>query len=150
MTANHLLGAVAAAALGLAAGIGGVTFFYARGVSYLTNDPAACANCHVMQEVYDGWRKSSHHAVAVCNDCHTPHGLIGKYLTKGLNGYHHSVAFTSGDFHEPIQIKSRNREIAERQCRFCHGELAAAIEGPHAGGEALACLSCHRSVGHLH
>jgi hypothetical protein len=28
---------------GLAAGVGGYTFIYARGASYLTNDPKACA-----------------------------------------------------------------------------------------------------------
>ena len=37
-------------------GIGAYTFVYARGASYLTNDPAACVNCHVMREPYDGWR----------------------------------------------------------------------------------------------
>jgi formate-dependent nitrite reductase cytochrome c552 subunit len=35
-----------------------------------TNDPAACANCHVVKDQYDGWLKSSHRAVAVCSDCH--------------------------------------------------------------------------------
>ena len=31
---------------GVAAGVGGFTFVYARGYSYLTNDPKACVNCH--------------------------------------------------------------------------------------------------------
>ncbi|HUF79037.1 MAG TPA: cytochrome c nitrite reductase small subunit, partial [Thermoanaerobaculia bacterium] len=34
--------------LGAAAGLGAFTFGYAKGYSYLTNDPAACANCHLM------------------------------------------------------------------------------------------------------
>ena len=68
--------------LGLLLGVGGYTFIYARGASYLTNNPHACANCHVMQEQYSGWLNSSHRAVAVCNDCHTPHDVIGKYTTK--------------------------------------------------------------------
>jgi len=37
---------------GLATGIGGYTFIYARGGSYLTNNPKACANCHIMQDHY--------------------------------------------------------------------------------------------------
>ena len=57
---------------GLAVGIGGYTFVYARGASYLTNDPAACANCHIMREQYDGWTAGSHRAAAACNYCHTP------------------------------------------------------------------------------
>src|SRR6186713_1211704 len=97
--------------IGLTIGIGGYTFVYAKGASYMTNDPAACANCHVMQAHYDAWRKSSHHAVAVCNDCHTPANFVGKYMTKASNGWHHSVAFTSGDFHEPIEARTVNKEI---------------------------------------
>ena len=46
--------------IGIAVGIGVYTFAYARGWSYLTDDPAACANCHVMTEQFDGWLKSSH------------------------------------------------------------------------------------------
>ena len=33
---------------GMAAGLGTFTFVYAQGSSDLPNDPAACANCHVM------------------------------------------------------------------------------------------------------
>jgi hypothetical protein len=35
-------------AVGLLVGIDGYTFIYARGYSYLTNDPAACVNCHML------------------------------------------------------------------------------------------------------
>ena len=143
-------GAVVVALLfGIAAGVGGFTFVYARGASYLTNDPRACANCHVMDDWYGAWTKSSHHAVAVCNDCHTPPGLVRKYWVKARNGYHHSTAFTFGGFHEPIQISSANRAVTEEACRNCHGELASAIEGPHAGGAETSCVRCHDSVGHL-
>jgi cytochrome c nitrite reductase small subunit len=135
-------------ALGLAAGVGGFTFLYAKGGSYLTNNPSACANCHIMQEQYDGWLKSSHRAVAVCNDCHTPQGPIDKYAAKASNGFWHSYGFTTGDFPEPIRIKPRNREIVEAACRKCHADLAQAIEGPHAAASPLACVRCHASVGH--
>src|SRR5262245_37610632 len=122
-------GLVLATAIGLAAGVGGYTFVYARGASYLTNNPAACANCHVMQDYYTGWLASSHRAVATCNDCHTPHGLVPKYLTKASNGFWHSFAFTSGRFPEPLRIKPRNRAIAESSCRGCHGDVVEAMDG---------------------
>jgi len=64
-----LLVVVLGALIGAAAGIGGYTFVYARGYSYFTNDPAACANCHAMDAYYASWMKSRHHAAAVCNDC---------------------------------------------------------------------------------
>jgi cytochrome c nitrite reductase small subunit len=76
-----------ALAVGIAAGLGAYTFLYAKGYSYLTNDPQACVNCHVMRDQYDGWVKSSHRSVAACNDCHTPPGLVGKYATKARNGF---------------------------------------------------------------
>jgi len=144
-----LLAIVLGASLGVAAGIGGYTFIYAKGFSYMTNDPAACANCHIMDDFYNAWRKSSHHAVAVCNDCHTPHNFLGKYMTKASNGYHHSFAFTTGRFHEPIQITPRNRAITEAACRYCHQNIVQQIDNFYRGNDSLSCLRCHASVGHM-
>ena len=135
-----------AMAIGLVAGLGGYTFVYARGASYLTNDPAACANCHVMQDYYSGWLASSHRAVAVCNDCHTPHGFLPKYMTKASNGFWHSFAFTTGRFPEPLRIKPRNRAIAEASCRSCHQEIVEAIDPEP--GSPTGCVRYHGAVGH--
>ena len=79
----------------------------------MTDDPKACANCHVMRENLESWMKSSHGKVAVCNDCHTPPGLIPKYTTKAINGFFHSFAFTTGRFPDDIQITKRNFNVAE-------------------------------------
>ena len=49
---------------GAVVGLGGFTFTYAQGFSYLSNDPAACMNCHIMREQFDGWSNGSHKAVA--------------------------------------------------------------------------------------
>ena len=140
----------AALGSGATVGIGGFTFFYARGASYLTDRPEACANCHVMSGHYDAWTKSSHHAVAVCNDCHTPHNFVGKYSVKALNGFNHSLAFTTGRFPEPIHITSLNMSVAEQSCRYCHADIVEQIDAI-AGGDnsSLACIRCHPDVGHL-
>lgn len=141
---------VVGALVGLAVGVGAYTFVYAKGASYLTNDPEACANCHVMSEQFAGWTKSSHRSVAVCNDCHTPPGLVAKYVTKAENGFWHSFAFTTGWFHEPIGITPRNRAVTESACRKCHADVVAAIEGPpSAEAKPLSCIRCHGSVGHF-
>ena len=137
-----------AAAAGIAAGTGAYTFVYAKGASYLTNDPAACANCHVMADYYSGWMASSHRSVAVCNDCHTPAGLLPKYATKASNGFWHSFAFTTGRFPDPLRIKPHNRRIAEASCHKCHAEIVAAIDGTHANAEGSECIRCHGAVGH--
>jgi cytochrome c nitrite reductase small subunit len=135
-------------AIGVVAGIGGYTFIYARGYSYMTDDPAACVNCHVMREQFDGWVNSSHRSVATCNDCHTPPGAVAKYVTKARNGFWHSFYFTTGRFHEPIQITERNREVTEQACRKCHTQVTESIEGPHQQAGASSCLRCHDTVGH--
>lgn len=136
--------------IGTAAGIGSYTFVYARGASYLSDDPRACANCHVMHAEFDAWTRSPHHQVAVCNDCHTPTGVVAKYFTKALNGYHHSRAFTTGDFHEPIMIKTGNRAVTEARCRSCHHAIVDSIDRFHQPGKELECIRCHANVGHAH
>lgn len=146
MRSRLFLGAV----VGLAIGVAAFTFWYARGTAYLTNDPAACANCHVMQEQYDGWVKSNHRAVTTCNDCHTPHALVPKYWTKLSNGLKHSYYFTVGGFPEPIRITPHSAAIAEAACRTCHQEITTALTPASDHHEDLACLRCHPSVGHLH
>ena len=107
------LAVLIALALGMAMGVGSYTFTYAKGASYLSNDPKACANCHIMQDHLDGWIKSSHRSVATCNDCHTPPGLIPKYFTKADHGFFHSLAFTTDKFHEPIRMNDRSRRVVE-------------------------------------
>lgn len=148
MKSSTISRSVLGIAVGLAIGIGGYTFLYAKGGSYLTNDPGACANCHIMQDYYDAWIKSSHRSVAVCNDCHTPPGFVAKYATKASNGFWHSFAFTSGRFPDPLRIKPHNREITEQACRKCHSEIVDAIETPQEDAPQLSCIRCHTSVGH--
>lgn len=82
------------ALIGVFLGLGAYTFQFARGFAYFSNDPNACANCHIMNDQLDSWQKSSRHGRAVCNDCHTPQALIPKLVTKAENGWNHSVKFT--------------------------------------------------------
>jgi cytochrome c nitrite reductase small subunit len=143
------LGLVLCALAGIFTGAGGYTAWYGEGFSYLSDDPRACVNCHIMREQYDGWQKASHHAAATCNDCHTPHALLPKYLVKAENGFWHSKGFTLQDFHEPIQIRPHNARVLEQNCIDCHRELTREITA-HAplDGSLLGCVHCHRHVGH--
>jgi cytochrome c nitrite reductase small subunit len=146
--------------LGLLLGIGGFTFSYAEGFSYLSNDPKTCVNCHIMNDEYDAWRKGPHHAVATCNDCHVPPHFPQKYIAKAENGYHHSKGFTFQPscpdepgavefFHEPIQIKERNSQILQDNCLRCHGDFVHEIvRGSTWSDNAIRCVHCHRGVGH--
>jgi nitrite reductase (cytochrome c-552) len=108
-------GLVLGIALGLVVGIGAYTFVYARGYSYMTDNADACVNCHIMQDQYSGWVKSSHRAVAVCNDCHTPL----PYKREG--------ALKISDHHVRSPLLNINRA-----CQTCHKwseeELKARVE----------------------
>ncbi|HET9950329.1 MAG TPA: cytochrome c nitrite reductase small subunit [Candidatus Eisenbacteria bacterium] len=152
MTRGQIAAFGAAALFGVGIGVGAFTFIYAKGASYLGHDAAACANCHVMSEQFAGWVKSSHRSVAVCNDCHAPHSLIPKYLVKAENGFRHSLMFTTGRFHEPIQITPRNRAVTEGACRHCHEDIVEQMTAPehsaHRGAQAVSCIRCHGAVGH--
>ena len=144
MNPRTIQGILLGVIIGIAVGIGAYTFAYAKGWSYLTDNAAACANCHVMSEQYDGWIKSSHRAVAICNDCHTPANFIGKYATKASNGFWHSFYFTTGGYEDNIQIKPHSQEITEQACRKCHQEIVGAIEASAPGtgrrGNSPACV----------
>jgi cytochrome c nitrite reductase small subunit len=138
-----------AAIVGVLLGVGMFTFGYARGAAYLTDDPAACGNCHVMRENVESWLKSSHGKVAVCNDCHTPPGFVGKYTTKAINGFFHSLAFTTQRFPDDIYITERNFKVTERACLKCHEDVVTGIRATREHRQEVSCIACHRTVGHM-
>ena len=126
------------------AGVGGFTFVYARGYSYLSDDPDACLNCHVMRDNFRSWSVSSHRTV-VCNGCHVPHELLGKYVVKAEHGVAHSWAFT---FSQPqnIRIKASSLAVVEENCVECHRDTLdrafLLLE------KEKRCATCHPEVGH--
>ena len=138
------------ALLGIAVGLALFTFQFAKGFGYLSNDPNQCANCHIMRDQLESWQKSSHHGRAVCNDCHTPHSLIPKLLTKAGNGWNHSLKFTLQNFAEPIRIRPVNSERLHENCIRCHGDFVADIRttASHANAGEIDCVRCHANVGH--
>lgn len=151
-----MISGLSAALLGLAVGVLSYTFVYAEGASYLSNDPEACANCHVMREVLQDWRAGDHHHTAVCNDCHVPQQPALKWLVKGMNGAHHSYAFTFLDTPANIRPSRISQVIVRQNCVRCHGPLlphalTAKINAKDAfSNDTPNCLACHRQVGHWH
>ena len=140
---------VAACMLGIPLGVGAFTFVYAKGLSYLSSDPRACVNCHIMNEQYDAWIKSGHRHTATCVECHLPHAGVAKWVAKADHGFRHSVAFTLQNFKEPIEITPRDRRLVQVNCVRCHESFVHAVlasAGP--AGATLDCLRCHAGVGH--
>ncbi len=137
--------------LGATAGIGGYTFSYAKGLSYFSTDPSACANCHIMRRQLDSWQASSHHANAGCVDCHLPHDFVAKYLAKGENGWRHSKEFTAQTFAEPIALRPESRRILVANCARCHADMIDSMtsrENVAKEHDDGGCLHCHAGAGH--
>lgn len=145
---RYILAGGFAVLLGILGGVGSFTFGYGQGFSYMLNDPAVCANCHIMEGHFDSYLKSSHHHVAVCNDCHLPHDFAGKWYTKAENGFFHSMAFTLDNFHEPIQIRAKNRRVTQGACLYCHRGFVHQTLPAVEQRDALLCVHCHSDVGH--
>jgi cytochrome c nitrite reductase small subunit len=140
---------VFAGLIGVLAGVGVFTFGYAKGLSYLSTDPRACVNCHVMNEQYDAWLKSGHRHAATCVECHLPAAGLAKWLAKADHGFRHSVAFTLQNFKEPIEITPHDRAITQANCLRCHGDFVHAVyRTPGSLRHELECTHCHAGAGH--
>ncbi|MFZ6027698.1 MAG: cytochrome c nitrite reductase small subunit [Chloroflexota bacterium] len=133
-----VLALIAVAAVGLY-----VTDFTA----YMGSDPSTCNNCHVMDYVYENWFHAGHKLAADCNDCHTPHALIPKYLVKAESGYHHVTAFVSGNIPDAIRAKEASKQVVQENCIRCHEDAVSTImAGPQEFDRY--CFDCHRSSAH--
>ena len=119
MNRRIIPGVVLGVLLGTTIGVGAYTFAYAKGWSYLTDDAAACANCHIMRQEYDGFWHSF-------------------YFTSGV--YEDNIQ---------INPHSREIvEEACRHCHNEIVEAIEGSHPAHTN-QQLACLRCHISVGHL-
>ncbi len=159
-----------ALALGVFAGLVILIFKISNAFSYLSDDPAACMNCHVMAPQYATWERGSHGRNTVCNDCHVPHNsIVSKYVFKASDGLRHSFMFT---FHlEPqvIRVKEAGIGVIQENCIRCHESLVGGVSivtvtgknSAHGGGSprpdgtacegggaGRLCWECHRETPH--
>ncbi|MFV0482152.1 MAG: cytochrome c nitrite reductase small subunit [Campylobacteraceae bacterium] len=129
-----------------------------KAFSYLSTDPKACINCHVMNTQYATWQHSSHASAATCVDCHLPQdGLVNKYLAKAIDGYNHGVAFTFNTFDNAIVISDHGAKRVQENCVTCHASLASTLIANNDryhqfGDDAIKsgryCWECHKEVPH--
>ncbi|CAG35072.1 cytochrome c nitrite reductase small subunit [Desulfotalea psychrophila] len=138
-----------------------VLFFYlldtSKALSYLSTDPKACINCHVMNAQYASWQHSSHANQAGCIDCHLPtDSFVHKYISKARDGWNHSVAFTLNTYAPRIEISADGARRVQANCISCHNRLTGTIRANedkyHDFSKAKAterkCWDCHRNVPH--
>ena len=131
----------------------GVGLYVTDFTAYLGNNPATCNNCHVMDYVYEGWYHGGHQEWANCNDCHTPHELIPKYIVKAKSGYHHVTAFMFGNIPNAIRAKQKIPRSGSGELHpLSHGDGFQPGRQPHADGPLLLRVPSQRGAwraGHL-
>ncbi|WP_298898314.1 cytochrome c nitrite reductase small subunit [uncultured Psychroserpens sp.] len=136
----------------------GLGLFMAREskiVSYLSDDPQACVNCHVMTSVYNSWMHSSHREWANCNDCHVPHdNIVNKYYFKAKDGLYHASVFTARAEPDVIEMKEASQEVVQNNCIRCHVQQVTQVkydgwlEGHNENRTGRQCWSCHKMIPH--
>ncbi|MDR2904443.1 MAG: cytochrome c nitrite reductase small subunit [Helicobacteraceae bacterium] len=132
-----------------------------KAFTYLSDDPKACINCHVMNTQYATWQHSAHGVADVkCNSCHLPEGGIGKLIAKAKDGFNHSKAFTFGGYGQAITMSKDGARRVQENCVTCHASLARVVifdaklngdahkfDSSTATGDRY-CWSCHRETPH--
>jgi cytochrome c nitrite reductase small subunit len=129
--------------------------YISNAMSYVSDDPRACVNCHVMYPQYSSWSHSSHKNVANCNDCHVPHdNFISKYFFKAKDGLRHAAMFTFRLEPQVTQIKEASQSVVQENCKRCHADLISMVNLTEVTaanareGKGHRCWDCHRSTPH--
>ncbi len=124
-------------------------------ISYMSDDPKACINCHVMIPEYNGWMHSSHREWASCNDCHVPHeNVVKKYYFKAMDGMRHASIFTMRAEPEVMFMREASQKVVQNNCIRCHQnqvtqtKLDGAFEHHKGDRTDRQCWSCHKEVPH--
>lgn len=141
---------------GIIAGLGAYTVYMSRAHSYLSDDPKACINCHIMTPYYQTWNHSSHAQWTTCNDCHVPQdNIVSKYAFKAKDGLYHAAVFTVQGEPQSIRPRDESYEVIMNNCIRCHTQLNTEFVktgmidyADTQKGEGKACWDCHTQVPH--
>lgn len=124
-------------------------------VSYMSDDPKACINCHVMVPVYNAWMHSSHREWASCNDCHVPHNnVFNKYFFKAKDGLFHASVFTARAEPEVMFMRPESAHVVQNNCLRCHVQQVTQTKydgfiASHGKDRTdRQCWECHKEVPH--
>ncbi len=129
--------------------------YISNAISYASDNPRTCVNCHVMNPQFATWERSSHGKVATCNDCHVPQdNFINKYLFKASDGLRHATYFTMRWEPQVIQIKDAGKRAVQNNCIRCHTNQIhpislRAINNKNVEDQTEKfCWDCHRETPH--
>lgn len=142
--------------VGIFFGLGFYILYISNAVSYLSDDPRACINCHVMTPEYATWERGSHgRNVATCNDCHVPQdNIFRKLYFKAQDGLRHATIFTLRAEPQVIQIKDAGKAVVQENCIRCHSNYLHPASLRSINAKAIyedqeqLCWDCHRNTPH--
>ncbi|MFZ6034004.1 MAG: cytochrome c nitrite reductase small subunit [Melioribacter sp.] len=141
--------------LGIITGLVFHILYVSNAVSYVSDDPEVCVNCHVMNPEYATWQRGSHGKVATCNDCHVPQdNIIEKLWFKANDGLRHATIFTLRLEPQVIQIKEAGKKAVQENCIRCHTNQIHPIALRAINNRSVAdqteryCWECHRETPH--
>ncbi len=140
--------------LGVFVGLIIFTIYISNAVSYLSDSPQTCINCHIMKPQMATWQHSSHREAAVCNDCHVPqNNFFSKYYFKAADGLRHATVFTLRNEPQVITINDAGTGVVQNNCIRCHEILNSEVDtkislAQHKTGEGKLCWNCHQDVPH--
>ena len=136
-------------------GLGLYLLRLSNAASYLSDDPQACVNCHIMTPQYITWNHSSHREVAHCNDCHVPQdNIVNKFYFKAKDGLYHASVFTARAEPEVIKALGPSIEVIQNNCIRCHetqvtdARLMGFTVEHFENRTDRTCWECHREVPH--
>ena len=103
---------------------------------YMTDDPAACANCHVMREQFRGLAEVLPSGGRRLQRLSYPRRTFPKYFTKALNGMNHSMASPQGTSRmtssSPAGITGLPRAFLK-----CHADVTDMVRSTRSRGDSL-------------
>jgi len=140
--------------LGILIGLAVYILIVSNSLSYLSDNPKTCINCHIMKPQLATWQHSSHRETAVCNDCHVPHNnIINKYFFKAKDGLRHATIFTLKREPQVIFIKEDGKSVVQDNCIRCHfreNEVVNTRTGyaDWVSNNGKLCWECHSEVPH--
>jgi cytochrome c nitrite reductase small subunit len=158
METNNVMKYVAVLSVLAAVGMFAYVGYASNMLSYLSEDPKVCINCHTMNTQFATWQHSSHRERANCVDCHLPkESLVDKIFAKSRDGFKHSFAMTFRTYEGGnIRASENAQKRIQDNCIACHREMVSQItannklyETKGASGQLdRKCWSCHRRVPH--
>ena len=127
-------------------------------------EPTSCAMCHEMQDAYDSWARSPHHANpsgvrVTCVSCHLPprEDHFDHLTAKAWSGTKDACVHFFGDYDARASRRTVLQTMPSQRCLHCHDNLLAMPRSSAVGvvhGLAVertddrrhACVACHDAL----